>query len=39
MSEVSIQGSARECVLKVIPVAKTSVAKIDLEDDMLGGTH
>ena len=39
MSEVSIQGSAKEFVFKVIPVTKISAVKSDLEDNMLGNIH
>jgi hypothetical protein len=39
MSDASIQGSARECVLKVIPAVKIRAVKSDLEDNMLGNIH
>jgi len=39
MSDVSIQGSAKECVLQVIAVVKISAANSDLEDNMLENVH
>jgi hypothetical protein len=36
---VSIQGSAKADVLKVIPAAKISAVKIDLEDNMRENIH